>query len=103
MLIDPLGDGVFFGVKRKAYLASQTLTQAIGSRLPWLEATRGIGEQQARLALEDLVEVARSSPEQAVGVRRAGEFAAQCVERRGAPFADSAPLLPVVADARSAY
>src|SRR5262245_44664138 len=86
VLVDPLGDSVFLGVKRQEHLASQPLARAIGSSTPGLQATRGIGEQQAHLALEDLMQMACSSLEQAAGVRCAGELAAQRVERRGATF-----------------
>ena len=54
--------------------------------IPWPEVTCRIGEQQADLALEDLVNMAGGGLQQAVSVTRAGEFAAHGVERRSAPF-----------------
>jgi len=87
MLIDPLGDGAFLGIERKEELVSQTLTLPVCRSTPWLETTRGIREEQAHLALKDLVQMACGSPQQTIGVGRAGELAAQRVECRRAPFA----------------
>jgi len=86
VLIDPLGHGAFLRIEGKEDLTAQTVALLICPGLPLSQVTHGIGEEQTHLALEDLVQMAGGSLEQAVDIPRARQFATQRVERRRTPF-----------------
>src|SRR5207237_53638 len=84
--IDPLGHGAFLRIEGKEGLTAQTVALPICSSLPLAQVPRGIGEEQTHLAVEDLVQMAGGSLEQAVDIPRTRQRATQRVERCGTPF-----------------